>query len=47
MMYALEDKMQSGYFKSTDSVLAIHTGGLQGLEGIRYRYPEQWGKYPA
>ena len=45
MMYAIDDQWKSGYFKETDSVLAIHTGGLQGLEGYRYRFPEAWGKY--
>ncbi len=45
MMYAIDDRWKSGYFKQTDSILAIHTGGLQGLEGYRYRFPEVWGKY--
>ena len=45
MMYAIDDRYKSGYFKDTDSVLAIHTGGHQGLDGYRYRFPEVWGKY--
>ena len=45
MMFAIDDQSQSGYFKETDSILAIHTGGLQGLEGYRYRFPEVWGNY--
>lgn len=45
MMYAIEDKLNSGFFSAADSVMAIHTGGLQGVEGFRYRYPEAWGSY--
>lgn len=45
MMYAIDDRWKSGYFKQTDFILAIHTGGLQGLDGYRYRFPAVWGKY--
>ena len=45
MMYGLHQKIQQGYFKETDRILAIHTGGLQGIEGFKYRYPEQWNSY--
>ncbi len=45
LMYAIDDRWKSGYFKEEDSILAIHTGGLQGVEGYRYRFPEVWGKY--
>jgi 1-aminocyclopropane-1-carboxylate deaminase len=42
LMFAVTDKIKSGYFKSTDSIIAIHSGGLQGLEGFRYRFPDEW-----
>jgi 1-aminocyclopropane-1-carboxylate deaminase len=42
LMYAIHDKIESGYFKQTDRIVAIHSGGLQGLEGYRYRFPEMW-----
>ncbi len=45
LMYAVRDKLQSGYFVDTDSILALHTGGLQGLDGYRYRFPGEWGSY--
>jgi hypothetical protein len=45
MMYAIKDKIQSGYFNSTDSILAIHTGGLQGVEGFAYRDQKYWASY--
>lgn len=45
MLYALHTKSSEGYFGPHDRVLAIHTGGLQGLEGFRYRFPEEWGAY--
>jgi 1-aminocyclopropane-1-carboxylate deaminase len=34
MMYGLFDLMNKGFFKKTDKILAIHTGGLQGIEGM-------------
>ncbi len=45
LMYAIEDKRSAGFFKEDDSIVAIHTGGLQGIEGYRYRFPEEWGSY--
>jgi len=36
MLFGLFDLIQQGYFKEGSKILAIHTGGLQGLEG----YPE-------
>ncbi|HSF88659.1 MAG TPA: pyridoxal-phosphate dependent enzyme [Saprospiraceae bacterium] len=45
LMYAIEDKRSAGYFKDDDSIIAIHSGGLQGLEGYRYRFPKEWGSY--
>ena len=45
LMYAIKDKMQSGYFSRADKVIAIHTGGLQGLEGFYYRDPATWDLY--
>jgi 1-aminocyclopropane-1-carboxylate deaminase len=47
LMYAINDRFENSYFKETDSIIAIHTGGLQGLEGYRYRFPKVWGSYPA
>ena len=46
-LFALADKMQKGKINEKESVLAIHTGGLQGLAGYAYRFPEQWGDYVA
>ena len=45
MMFGLHQKIGQGYFKESDQILAIHTGGLQGIEGFKYRYPEQWNGY--
>lgn len=45
LMYAILDNMRSGYFKIDDKVIAIHTGGLQGIAGYVYRKPEVWEKY--
>ena len=45
MMYAIKDKMQSGYFSGDDKVIAIYTGGLQGLEGFHYRDQATWDLY--
>ncbi len=45
LMYAIEDKRSLGYFRNDDSIVAIHSGGLQGLAGFKYRFPEEWGSY--
>lgn len=34
MMYGILDLVEKGYFKSPCKILAIHTGGLQGIEGM-------------
>lgn len=33
-MYGLIDLLKKGYFKKNTSILAIHTGGLQSIEGM-------------
>lgn len=47
MVFAVLDKVKAGYFKTTDVVMMVHTGGLQGLDGYAYRFPEVWGRYVA
>ncbi|SER04293.1 1-aminocyclopropane-1-carboxylate deaminase [Hyunsoonleella jejuensis] len=34
MMYGIFDLVQKGFFPSGSKILAIHTGGLQGIEGM-------------
>ncbi len=34
MMYGIRELIDSGHFAPTDKILAIHTGGLQGNEGV-------------
>ena len=34
MMFGIFDLMKKGYFKENSSILAIHTGGLQGIVGM-------------
>ncbi|SEL72134.1 1-aminocyclopropane-1-carboxylate deaminase [Aquimarina amphilecti] len=34
MMYGLFDKIQKGFFTKNTRILAIHTGGLQGISGM-------------
>ncbi|OIQ28728.1 MAG: 1-aminocyclopropane-1-carboxylate deaminase [Bacteroidetes bacterium MedPE-SWsnd-G2] len=34
MMYGIFDLVQKGYFKDQSKILAIHTGGLQGISGM-------------
>lgn len=35
LFYGIFDLILSGYFKKGTKILAIHTGGMQGLEGMR------------
>jgi 1-aminocyclopropane-1-carboxylate deaminase len=37
MMYAVWQLIEQGFFPSGSKIIAIHTGGLQGLDGLRYR----------
>jgi 1-aminocyclopropane-1-carboxylate deaminase len=45
MVYAVMARVNAGYFTSTDVVMMVHTGGLQGLDGYAYRFPGVWGGY--
>lgn len=38
MMYGIFDLLKSGYFKKNKRIVALHTGGLQGNEGMIKRY---------
>ena len=37
MMFGLVDLISKGYFPSNSRILAIHTGGLQGIKGMNQR----------
>lgn len=37
MMYGIIDRIKNGYFKENSRILAIHTGGLQGIAGMNQR----------
>ena len=34
MLFGIIDLIKKGYFEKGNSILAIHTGGLQGIEGM-------------
>ena len=34
MFFGIYDLIVNGYFKKCTSILAVHTGGIQGLEGM-------------
>ena len=38
LMYGILDLVNKGFFKSGEKILAIHTGGLQGIRGFNKRY---------
>lgn len=38
MMYGIYALMKTGFFKKGETVMAIHTGGLQGIEGFNQRF---------
>lgn len=38
MMYGLFDMAASGYFPEGSRILAVHSGGLQGIQGFNARY---------
>jgi 1-aminocyclopropane-1-carboxylate deaminase len=41
MFFGIKDMIQSGKIEKGSSVMAIHTGGLQGVVGHNYRYGER------
>ena len=34
MMFGIFDLLKQGYFKENSRILAVHTGGLQGIAGM-------------
>jgi 1-aminocyclopropane-1-carboxylate deaminase len=40
MFFGIFDLVKKGYFEEGSTVVAVHTGGLQGIEGFRARYPD-------
>lgn len=38
MFYAIHDLHANGYFKPTDKIVALHTGGLLGLMGMKDKF---------
>lgn len=43
MLYGLYDMVRQGYFPPESRLLAVHSGGLQGIAGFNQRY---WSKMP-
>nr|WP_321225252.1 pyridoxal-phosphate dependent enzyme [uncultured Psychroserpens sp.] len=41
MMFGINDLIEKGYFPKTSKILIIHTGGLQGIEGMNQRLKQQ------
>jgi len=41
MMYGLTDLIRNGYFSKNTRILAVHTGGLQGITGMNERLRKQ------
>ena len=35
MLYAIWQLIEQGYFKPGEHIVALHTGGLQGLAGLK------------
>lgn len=38
MLYGILDLVKQGYFKQGATILAVHTGGLQGIQGFNERF---------
>ena len=35
MLYGLNDLIQNNYFPGKSKIIAVHTGGLQGMHGMK------------
>lgn len=42
MMYAIYDLIHKGYFKKGERIIALHTGGLQALAGLKIKNKGVW-----
>jgi 1-aminocyclopropane-1-carboxylate deaminase len=40
LMYGIFDLIGNGFFKKGNRILAVHTGGLQGIKGFNQRFGE-------
>jgi len=38
LLYGIYEKIKDGFFKSNETVLAIHSGGIQGIKGFNDRF---------
>ena len=41
MMYGIFDLIDKGFFPKNSRILAVHTGGLQGIEGMNLRLKQK------
>jgi len=41
MMFGVFDLIKKGYFPKASRILAIHTGGLQGIEGMNSKLKQK------
>ena len=41
MVFGIYDLIEKGYFPKGSKILAIHTGGLQGIEGMNQKLKQQ------
>jgi 1-aminocyclopropane-1-carboxylate deaminase len=41
MLYGIFDLVERGYFPEQAKILAIHTGGLQGIEGMNLKLKQK------
>jgi len=41
MIFGIVDLIQKGYFKKGSKILAIHTGGLQGIQGMNTKLKQK------
>ena len=41
MLFGIVDLIGKGYFKKESKILAIHTGGLQGIQGMNLKLQQK------
>jgi 1-aminocyclopropane-1-carboxylate deaminase len=47
LLYAVLDLIRQGHFAAGTTVVAVHTGGLQGWQGFRQRFEKRSAWWPA
>lgn len=47
LMFGISDLIKQGFFKKEEKIIAVHTGGLQGIEGMKNKIEKVLASHPS